>query len=121
MVQKQVFRINQMQSQVAGHLIPKLNRHFIFAHYLENNQYSNSPALQLVPNRFHRNAGFSRVILFSYMDQELKFFSCKQCFGTLLRSPGFNFIRQSLIDNKVFTSAISIVWCQPQPTLGVVS
>ena len=58
------------------------------------------------------------VIFLSYLDQELKFFSCKQCFGTLLRSPGFNFIRQTLIDNKVFTSVISIVWCRPQPTLG---
>ena len=49
--------------QLAGHLIPKLNHHFIFAHYLKNNQSSNSPALQLVPNRFHRSAGFSIIIL----------------------------------------------------------
>ena len=61
---KKLYRMRCCQHhQVAGHLIPKLNRHFIFAHYLENNQYSNSPALQLVPNRFHHNAGFFIIIL----------------------------------------------------------
>ena len=57
---KYIYRMRCGQHhQLAGHLIPKLKHHFIFAHYLENNQSSNSPALQLVPNRFHHNAGFS--------------------------------------------------------------